>query len=81
LVPGPIPAFRDPAWGAVTLEVVTIHTPSERQQDAGLSWEEADFSCAATGQTGFCPSRLLNSSSALLTKLNRAFVLKNLTWR
>lgn len=69
-VPGPIPATRDSAWGAVSLGEVTVHL-SERQQDAGLSWEEADFSCAAAGQTWVCPSRPPSSASALPTKQNR----------
>lgn len=46
------------------------NTPSERWQDAGLSWEEADFSYAVAEQTGFCPKRPLSSASALLTKQN-----------
>lgn len=52
------------------------NAPSERLQDAGLSLEEADFSCVAAGQTGFCPSRPLSSASALLTKQNRGLCWK-----
>lgn len=46
------------------------NTPSERRQDADLSWEEDDFSYIAAGQTEFCPSRPPSSASALLTKQN-----------
>lgn len=53
--------------------------PSERLQDAGLSLEEADFSCVAAGQTGFCPSGPLSSASAPLTKQNRGLCWK--MWR
>lgn len=55
------------------------NAPSERLRDAGLSWEEADFSCAAAGQTGFCPNRPPRSASAPLTKQNRVLCWK--TWR